>query len=99
MNIKDAKPGDVLADKDGAIWLRGVKRARVLLDAEDAHCGDKGSDYADAMDIGGAEKFGPFTIIYPQAADVERDALRADVARLQSELDAARAIIESGANR
>ena len=32
MRIQDAKPGDVLRDKDGAVWLRGEAFARAIYD-------------------------------------------------------------------
>lgn len=86
MKLADASPGDFLQDRDGGMWLRGKEMAVCLHDPADKHDGDCNSFGADAMVIEEAEQFGPFVRLVPET----------ESARLQSELDALRAIIESG---
>lgn len=65
MKIQDAKPGDVLADADGALWLVGKTMARCILDDDDRD-GDRKTYGADPLVIAAAEKFGPFTRLVPE---------------------------------
>ena len=86
MKLADASPGDFLQDRDGGVWLRGKEMAVCLHDPADKRSGDQSSLAADPFAIEYAEKFGPFVRLVPET----------EAARLQSELDALRAIIESG---
>ena len=65
MRIQDAKPGDVLADADGALWLVGKTKARCILDDREQD-GDRMTYGADPLTIATAEKFGPFTRLVPE---------------------------------
>lgn len=86
MKLADARPGDILQDESGAVWLRGTEAARCLNDPADKRNGDCNSAGADAMAIEEAEPFGPFVRLVPET----------EAARLQAEVDALRAIVESG---
>ena len=65
MKLADAKPGDILQDVSGAVWLRGVNAARCLNDPDDKHDGDCSSFGADAMVVEQSEQFGPFVRLVP----------------------------------
>lgn len=69
MKIQDAKPGDVLRDKDGAVWLRGEAFARAIYDpsSEPASEIDDGEfECSAAWGLFAAEKYGPFTRLVPE---------------------------------
>lgn len=66
MRIQDAKPGDILQDRDGAVWLRGKEMAVCLHDPADKRTGDHESLAADPFAIEYAEKFGPFVRLVPE---------------------------------
>lgn len=66
MKLADAKPGDILQDAIGAVWLRGTKAARCLHDPDGKHDGDCSSFGADPMVIEEAEQFGPFVRLVPE---------------------------------
>lgn len=96
--MQDARPGTLLLDRDGAIWLRGSNRARCLAGAEEMVTGDgrwSGGAYVDAT-----ERYGPFTVLYPQPPEGVAASLRAaeaEVAALRGKLDAVgRVLSESG---
>ena len=40
MLISDAKPGDILQDRDGAVWLIGKAKARCIYNPESEPGGD-----------------------------------------------------------
>jgi hypothetical protein len=64
MRILDAHPGDVLRDKDGDLWLRGERNARVLTDSG---TGDEDSQFeAFSVPLDDVEKHGPFTRLAPE---------------------------------
>jgi len=65
VKIQDAKPGDVLRDKDGALWLRGKKNARVLDDPTENSSGDSTFE-ADPVTLDHCEQFGPFVRLVPE---------------------------------
>ena len=66
MKLADAKPGDILQDRDGAVWLRGKEAARCLNDPDDKRDGDCQSFGADPMVIEEADQFGPFVRLVPE---------------------------------
>jgi len=68
MKLADAKPGDLLLDAGGAVWLRGKHAARCLNDPDDKLDGDYSSFGADAMAIEKCEQFGPFVRLAPEEA-------------------------------
>lgn len=70
MKIQDAKPGDVLRDRDGALWLKGEHRARCIYDpANSADTGDSVSPHAESIrDSAQVEQFGPFVRLVPEEA-------------------------------
>lgn len=65
MKLADGKPGDVMQDAGGAVWLRGTDAAVCLHDPADRRSGDHSSLAADPMAIEEAEKFGPFVRLVP----------------------------------
>ena len=70
MRIQDAKPGDVLRDRDGALWLKGVARARCIYDPSNPlDTGDTVSPHAESIrDPAQVEQFGPFVRLVPEEA-------------------------------
>ena len=61
MRIQDAKPGDVLRDKDGALWLVGKDGARCIYEPGVDLSGDEGG-----VEFGGVNHYGPFTRLVPE---------------------------------
>lgn len=62
MKIADAKPGDVLRDRDGDVWVRSARRA--LLVYSD---GDGEGETAAPMDPEQADRvWGPFVRLVPE---------------------------------
>ena len=71
MRLADAKVGDVIADKDGALWLKGEHRARCIYDPADPDdTGDHPSPPADSIrNPAHVEIYGPFALVYsPQVS-------------------------------
>ena len=70
MRIQDAKPGDVIKDKDGALWLKGEHRARCIYDPSDPEdTGDKDSKPAESIRRSAqVNLYGPFTRMVPEVA-------------------------------
>lgn len=72
MKIQDAKPGDVLRDKNGAMWLRGIVMARCVHDPVTDMDGDGVGSVMmtatpfDALSVSTCEQFGPFTRLVPE---------------------------------
>ena len=68
MKLADAKPGDVLADKDGALWLKGEHRARCIYEpANPEDTGDHPSPPAESIrNPAQVEIYGPFVRIVPE---------------------------------
>ena len=66
MRLADGKPGDIMQDASGAVWLRGREAARCLNDPGDKRDGDCSGLGADAMVIEEAEQFGPFVRLVPE---------------------------------
>ena len=66
MKLADGKPGDLLQDRDGGVWLRGKEMAVCLHDPADERGGDHSSLAADPFDIEYAERFGPFVRLVPE---------------------------------
>lgn len=65
MKLADAKPGDILQDRDGDTWARGERMARCLFEAAD-DSGDFRAAPTHPIAISSAEKFGPFTRLAPE---------------------------------
>lgn len=64
MKIQDAKPGDVLRDKDGDVWVVfGAHSAVCVVQEGGPQWGLMGSD---SMSAKRAEAFGPFTRLVPE---------------------------------
>ena len=72
--MQDARPGTLLVDRDGAIWLRGTRRTRCIAGADDMVTGD-GRWVAGAY-IDAVERYGPFTVIFPWAPGELAERLR-----------------------
>ena len=66
MRISDAKPGDVLRDKDGALWVRGKKHALCLFEPRDGDSGDKDNMGGEPVRLKETEQFGPFVRLVPE---------------------------------
>lgn len=66
MRIQDAEAGDVLADRDLAIWLRGENGARCLYDPDFDCGGDLDAPGGMSLPLEAVEKFGPFTRLVPE---------------------------------
>lgn len=68
MKIQDATPGDVLRDKDGALWLKGEHRARCIYDPMNpADTGDHSAPPAESIrNPVQVEIYGPFTRLVPE---------------------------------
>ena len=64
MKIQDAKPGDVLRDKGGALWLRGERRARLLMSEDETGDMVLLGAYPRTFDM--VEFYGPFTRLVPE---------------------------------
>jgi len=62
MKLADAKPGDVLRDKDGDVWMVEVGFVACVVEGGRAYLGEGGCRWS-ARD---AEKFGPFTRLVPE---------------------------------
>lgn len=62
MKLADAKPGDVLWDKDGDVWMVEVGFAACVVEGGRAYLGEGDCRWS-ARD---AEKFGPFTRLVPE---------------------------------
>ena len=61
MQISDAKPGDVLVDRDGDVWARRLNYAVCVVES--------GAPVASGKKrwiVGDAEQFGPFTRLVPE---------------------------------
>ena len=63
MKLADAKPGDILQDRDGAVWLIGKSKARCIYNPETEPGGDSHAveDPAEAILLLEVAKWGPFT--------------------------------------
>jgi hypothetical protein len=65
MTMAEAKPGDVLVDRDGALWLVGKRRARVMNDPTEGADGDAPFESSPVL-LAKAEQFGPFARMVPE---------------------------------
>ena len=62
MKLNDAKPGDVLRDKDGDLWLRLADRAALLTQR-----GAKFHGHGESLDMPWSDaQQGPFTRLVPE---------------------------------
>ena len=66
MKLEEAKPGDILQDRDGAVWLVGRNGARCMYDPTvDTGEDDDAFNFTPAT-FGHVAKFGPFTRLVPE---------------------------------
>ena len=68
MRISDAKPGDVLMDRDGDVWARRDDHAVCVVEA--------GAPVVSGKKwwlVGDAEHFGPFTRLVPETGEGDTD--------------------------
>lgn len=70
MKLADAKPGDILQDRDGAVWLKGEHRARCIYEPMNpADTGDNASPPAESIrNPAQVEMYGPFVRLVPEEA-------------------------------
>lgn len=66
MKLADAKPGDILQDRDGDVWVRTSHGAAVLFKSQgsDEHEASKWDLSPDPYES--PERFGPFTRLVPE---------------------------------
>jgi hypothetical protein len=66
MKLEDAKPGDVLQDRDGAVWVNAQREIwACIFDPANPRFDSDGDALWSAAD---AEKFGPFVRLVPEEA-------------------------------
>jgi len=68
VRIQDARPGDVLRDKGGALWLKGKRRSRCIYDPCDPEdTGDNDSKPAESIRRSAhVNLYAPFTRLVPE---------------------------------
>ena len=64
MKLADGKPGDILQDRDGAVWVNAQREIWACIFDPSAPGFDSEGDGLWLMDA--AEKFGPFTRLVPE---------------------------------
>lgn len=66
MRIQDAKPGDILQDRDGAVWVNAQREIwACIFDPAAPRFDSDGDGLWSAAD---AENFGPFVRLVPEEA-------------------------------
>ena len=91
MKLADAKPGDILQDRDGAVWLIGKSKALCIYNPETEPGGESHAveDAAEAILLLEVERWGPFTRIVPEQEHTDALRPKGVAAEAQADCDAA----------